>query len=64
MITTLTSITSHSYKSFFPVMKTFKVLLFKQVLKVQYRIVNYIHHTVHYIPRTYFWWEFKLVQLL
>ena len=58
MITTLslTSITSHNYKSFFPVMKTFKILLFKQVLNVQYRIVNYSHHTVLYIPRTYFWW--------
>ena len=39
-----------SYKLFFLVMITFKIYSLRNV---QQSIINYTHHTIHYIPRTY-----------
>ena len=47
-------ITTHSYKYIFLVLRTFMLL---PTIKIQYAVVNYSHHAVHYIPRIYFYFH-------
>ena len=62
MISLVTSITSNSYK-LFSCDESFYFLSY-QLLNIQYHIVNYRYctlHLVHYIPRTYFSYIWKLI---
>ena len=50
-----------TFKIFLKIKKQFIFLLSEHLSKMHYSIVNYSHHVVHYILRTYLSYNWKLV---
>lgn len=53
----------HAWLQFYFLVLRTPVIYASQLLTTQYSIVNYSHHTVHYIHRTYLVYNWKFVPL-
>ena len=58
MITTVSPVNIHPHHD-----ENFQDPLSQLLSNMQYSIINYSHHTIHYIPMTFYNWRFDLLTI-